>query len=147
MYQEANKQNFKIWARKLDNSDTEGMSEEIGLLVINLLFGATISDEARETFLFKLITKRVDAMHSYILEDEATVVIAALCQTPGEAVIYCNYLQWWSDENDRPKITLGDLCQSIFPFGFFSHDTLYKAWEDQKLITGENMLDMICHKS
>lgn len=145
MFSEANIANFNKWAKELDVERTIPMSEEVGYLMMNLLMGAEISKEGRNSFLFRLIKKRIELMHSYLLDDAATLMISAVSHSPGEAVMYCNYLQWKSNTENLPIITLNDLCIKIFPFGFFSHESLNKAWDNQK-IKGDNMLDMICHK-
>lgn len=145
MFSEATIANFNKWAKELDTEKTVPMSEEVAYLMVNLLLGSKISEEGRNSFLFRLIKKRVETMHSYLIDDEATLMISAVAHSPGEAVMYCNYIQWKSDTENLPVITLNDLCMKLFPFGFFSHESLEKAWDNQK-IKGDNMLDMICHK-
>lgn len=145
MFKEANLENFNKWVKELDTEKPVPMSEEVAYLMMNLILGSDISKEGRQSFLFRLINKRVEVMHSYILEDKAALMISAVCKSPGEAVMYCNYLQWKSDERHLPVITINDICMNIFPFGFFSHESLEKAWTNQK-IGGANMLDMIKFK-
>ncbi len=145
MFTEATIANFNKWAKELDTERTVPMSDEVAYLMMNLLMGSKISKEGRDSFLFRLVKKRVEVMHSYLLDDEAALIISAVSHSPGEAVMYCNYLQWKSNTENLPIITLNDLCMKLFPFGFFSHESLNKAWDNQK-IKGDNMLDMICHK-
>lgn len=145
MFSEASLENFKKWAKELDTEQTCPMSETTAYLMMNLLMGSKLSKEAKEDFLFRIIDKRIQVMHSYLMDDEAKAIIATVCDSPGEAVIYCNYLQWKSDTENLPIITLNDLCMKIFPFGFFTHKSLKKAWDNQK-IKGDNMLDIIKFK-
>lgn len=76
-------------------------------------------------------------------------IIALVCDTPGEAVMYSNYLAYKAKDLNLDEITVKDLCDKIIPFGAFTKDTLNEYWDKQKVeIDGsvrgsDNLLDYI----
>lgn len=140
------KKAFEDWAEFLDAQDITLPPVNVGYLLAALISGSKLSEEAYNSFGYRLISQRIKARHNYTLDDNSKVVIDALCISPGEMVMYCNYLQWKSETmNDMKDITLEKLCISVFPFGFFTHKGLEKAWNKQK-IEGDNLLDMLSFK-
>jgi hypothetical protein len=100
------KQAFEDWAEFLDAQDIALPPANVGYLLAALISGSKLSEEAYNSFGYRLINQRIKARHNYTLDDNSKVVIDALCISPGEMVMYCNYLQWKSETmNDMKNIT------------------------------------------
>ena len=56
-----------------------------------------------------------------------------LTKTPGSAVVYLWYLQYWSKKHGVTDLNLSYLCERVFPMGFFSEDDIHKVWDAQKV--------------
>ena len=80
------------------------------------------------------------------LDKESLILCSVFCRTPGECVMYANYIAYKMKSNDIDHLTIEDLCSNVFPFGFFTDETLEKFWDIQKVNTegnhgSDNLLD------
>lgn len=87
---------------------------------------------------------RIEKFHTYKISAALAVAMGMMIDKPGEGVIYANYFQYKAYKMGKKELKFSDLV-NIFPFGFFSDDTLRQAWDLQKyVIPGfPNMLDCI----
>ena len=103
--------------------------------------------EAQKPFLYKLIEKRLEHCFTYKITDARLLLMMVLiCQTPGIAVMYMAYLQYWCKKNFSESIDLDVFCEKIFPWGFPGDDDLHKLWDSQKVEqngpgSSDNLLD------
>lgn len=71
--------------------------------------------------------------------DKGSLVTTALfCDTPGEAVMYANYIAYKVKKLGLESFSINNLCTDIFPFGSFTKETLNNYWDKQKVRTGVN---------
>lgn len=103
--------------------------------------------EGEESFITKLMKKRIEAVCSYTITDAALLVVALNIETPGQAVLYIWYLQYQSKKLKETHLTLDTICYKIFPNGFFSKEDLHTIWESQKIrangMSSDNLVDYI----
>ena len=75
------------------------------------------------------------------------VVISMACKTPGECVMYANYIAYKTKEIGSTSLDMNDFCTHVFPTGFFSEETLREYWDKQKVNSGgsgsDNLLDYL----
>jgi hypothetical protein len=82
-------------------------------------------------------------LFQYKIEDHRLILFLSLmAQSPGNAVMYLWYLQYWSKKNGFVySITLENLCE-LFPMGFPSLDDMSKIWDSQKVhLKPDNLVD------
>jgi hypothetical protein len=58
--------------------------------------------------------------------------------TPGDAVMYTYYIAYKMKELGISDLSIEQLCVNVFPFGFFSEDSLHEYWDKQKVNPGKN---------
>jgi len=88
----------------------------------------------KKPFLLQVITKRIQACHTFeIKEDRILLFLAAATESPGTAVLYLWYLQYWACKNNKHVIDFHDICAEIFPNGLFDKITMKDIWDGQKV--------------
>lgn len=125
------------------------MDDESAELLIRLMLSGVktgVLTEEDKPQIVKLIEKRIAAAHTFRIVDER-LLLFMLCfaPTPGLAVMYIWYMQYWCHKNGRKEIDLEVFCQQIFPHGFPSESDMSKLWYDIKISnngTTVNLLDV-----
>lgn len=125
------------------------MNEEVSGMMIQLLMShnAPVSiPEKEKPFLYKVIESRAKASFSFKLEDPKLIIfLCVLTQSPGTAVMYLTYMQYWAKKRGIKNIDFNLFCSEIFPMGFPSEDDLHTLWRSQKIERREggsdNLLD------
>lgn len=99
-------------------------------------------------FIFQLIEKRILACFTFsISDDRAILVLCMVAVSPGKAVMYLWYIQWWCFTNNVQEVDFTTLCSRIFPNGFFCEEDLKTVWDNQKVkrpagsMCSDNLLD------
>ena len=89
-----------------------------------------------------MLYNRIKSCHTYSISVAAAVFMSTLIKRPGESTIYANFLQYKSFKMGKKRITMREIAL-IWPFGFFSEETLHQAWDKQKMAGcyASNMLD------
>ena len=141
----------EIFCKPFHELERHEMSEDTAELLITLLLISKRGNklnipEEEKPFMFKLIEKRVNYVFNYELDQETIIFLTQLCETPGIAVMYMTYLQYWSKTNSLKEISIDDICTKIFPFGIPAKKDLEILWDNQKVnsnINGgtDNLLD------
>lgn len=89
--------------------------------------------EKNKPFLFKLIEKRL-SIYSFTITDVRLIFfLCSISQTPGKAVMYLTYLDYWCKKQDVKVLTFDYFCQKTFPYGFPDFDNS-DIWEKFKTI-------------
>ena len=126
--------------KKMNSFRRENMDEELtkSLLSIYMAKGLNIPDKEKP-FLFQVIEKRLQYCYTMKIEDQRLILfLCALAETPGLAIMYLWYLQYWCFINDVKELNLELFCEKIFPMGFFSKSDLSKLWDEVKVLrTGD----------
>ena len=85
------------------------------------------------------------AMHSYTMSKAAMLACGGMVDSPGEAVILLNYIQYCCSKHRIHHVDMKALSTKIIPGGFFTKESLSEFWEKQKFVSEEghllNMLD------
>jgi len=124
----------------------EEMSKETSEILINLLMGNLQEiPEEEKPFIMKLIEKRIEVIFDYTITDQKLLLfLSALSETPGKAVMYMTYLQYFSKKHGIKDIDLDIFCQKAFPWGFPPEKALHELWIKQKVDVksgSNNLLD------
>jgi hypothetical protein len=124
------------------------LSKEQGEILFSLfLCDIKETQEIEYPFLIKLIKKRLETFTFKLNQLNAILFIAIVSETPGKAVMYLTYLQWWSKKNGINNITLDILCEKIFPLGIPSNEDLNQLWNETKVscptghLYSDNLID------
>ena len=137
----------KYFCEPFDKVQRVPMSEENTGFLMKLLMmkGLKEPPEKDKPFLIKVIESRLKTAFSFSIKDNRLrLFIAIISQTPGTAIMYLTYLQYWCKKNKTKEIDLEKFCD-IFPMGFLNEKDLEKIWDGQKVLRGEggsdNLLD------
>ena len=96
--------------------------------------------QKEKPFLFQLIEKRINACHTFSTDDERVILfLVSVCQSPGSAILYLWFIQFWCHFNRIKVIDLDIFCGKIFPNGFPSTECVNAIWDSQKLINVPKM--------
>ena len=90
----------------------------------------------------KILKSRFEVF-GYKISNTVTSLVCCLINTlsPGNLVMYANYLAYKCKINNWDELTANNVCIDLFPFGGFTEESLNEAWQNQK-IDGANLLDM-----
>lgn len=110
----------QYFCKPFDVAKRYPLTEEDSTFLLGLLFKGSafsIPDEEKP-FLVKVIEKRIEYSFSFKINDARLILfIAIITRTPGTAIMYLTYLQYWCKKNERKEIDLKLFCESIFPWG------------------------------
>lgn len=128
----------KLFCEKFEKLKSHPLDEETAkfLMILGFSSKTLLSDIANVEvpFLCQLISKRILVSFDYTIEDDrAIVILSQVAQTPGKAVMYLWYLQYYCKKNNIKSIDLTILCTRIFPNGFPSNEDLSELWKSQKI--------------
>jgi hypothetical protein len=119
------------------------MSEETSKIFITMYlseiegFTPKINEEDKPP-LYKIIEKRVEHCFQYKLTPQLILFLCQLTQSPGKAIMYLWYFQYYSFKNNIDLISLELISTKIFMIGFPSDKDLSNLWKnckDYKLTT------------
>ena len=136
----------ELFCKPFEKLKQHNMDNETSGLMIQLLMGNPQEiPEKEKPFLLKLIEKRIEVVFDYVITDiKLLLFLCVLTETPGKAVMYLTYLQYWAKKNSKFEIDMDTFCQTIFPWGFPSDEDLDKLWDSQKVKTkgmSDNLVD------
>lgn len=106
-----------------EDSDIESMYKELNKMIF-----------------FLPVTKARMENLGYTIDRKTEMMIAIVSETVGTAVMYAYYLSYKAKMLGLKKITFKDLCEKIFPFGFFSRKAMDNIWDAQKVNRGDNQM-------
>lgn len=136
----------EMFCKPFGKLKVEEMDDELSELLIILLMRKSMEiPEKEKPFLLKVIDARIKGCFNYKINDiKLLLFLCAVTQTPGKAVMYLTYLEYWTKENGVDEINLDLFCEKIFPWGFPSDKDLNDLWDAQKVMTERmsvNLLD------
>lgn len=100
--------------------------------------------ESEIPFLFKVIEKRMPACYTFKCDDYRVIIfLSALAETPGIAILYLWYIQYWCHVNNVEKIDWLIFGTRIFPNGFFDEIYLHGLWKLQKVDDGKGERNLV----
>lgn len=111
-----------------------------------ILFGVTATQqqidemygEFKEKFmLISILEDRLKHLNCS-LDKASLILISISCETPGEVVMYANYIAYKTKTLGLDSLNMEKLCTEIFPNGFFTKQTLKDHWDKQKVKVGGN---------
>ncbi len=124
------------------------MDKETSEIFVKLMLSSKsdfVIPEKEKPFIYKLLEKRISVLHDYKLDDRVLLFLSCICESAGEAVMYCWFLQQESKKRNVELITF-DIFSNIFGSGFPSSEGLHKIWLAQKIncnsmFSSDNLLD------
>ena len=125
----------EVICQKMEVLPCQPMDKDLSAILINLLFseGADVFGEKPKPFLCEVISKRIECCFQYTITDTANLFLAALTQTPGNAVVYMWYLQYQCNKHGIDVVDLNFICD-LFPIGFPSEKDMMDIWDSQKVL-------------
>jgi len=142
----------EIFCQPLDNNGKRDPLSEMESKVLMMSITSTdeqigeIYRELKEKYnLLSILEDRLEALNCKF-DNRAIVSAGILCKTPGEAVMYANYIAYKCKKDELDIFDTKAFCASVFPMGKFSDDTLSEYWDKQKVRTrngSDNLLDYI----
>lgn len=109
---------------------------------VDILYGKAKS----EWHLLSILEDRLASLNCTV-DKGPLVVTSMVCKTPGECVMYANYIAYKNKSIGSSSLNMDDFCTRVFPTGFFSEDTLSEYWDKQKVNSGgsgsDNLLDYL----
>lgn len=136
---------IEIIISKLDDHKCRPMTIEETKIMVSLMFSKSTSPivpEKKLPFMVQLIKKRIEHCFTFKMDFDSILFLSFLSETPGIAVIYLWYLQYWCKTNEIREITFDVFVTKIFPWGFFKKESLHSIWEEQKVDDSpDNMFD------
>lgn len=127
------------------------MDKETAELMIQLMFsGDAVPNipEKDKPFLYKIIESRASASFTVKITDVKLILfLCVLTKTPGIAVMYLTYLQYWAKKNNVKEITFDNFCSRIFPNGFPSESDLHSLWLMQKVEKNGGSYNLLDYQS
>ena len=153
---ECTKDSVEIWAKNLDTNKkivplTKEQNKEFSVI---LFHNKQIDNdqkllknvEEKKMGIASLIYLRAKYYHTFNLSMSVVMLLGVVCKTPGDVVIYLNYLQYKCFTLKIKEVTIREFCETLFPMGFLDEETLHTAWTSQKIDDNQfpksdNMLD------
>ncbi len=140
---QAHKENAieEIVCKPFEKAIRTPMSDDLTKLMIQLMFADEKFKipEAEKPFLFNVIEKRIEYCFSFNVVDHRLILaLAVITESPGTAIMYLWYLQYWCKQNGVKEVDLDLFCERIFPFGFPIKSDMQKIWDSQKVSTEKN---------
>ncbi len=91
--------------------------------------------EKEKPFLYKVIEQRVQACFTFKITDCRLIMwLCMISKSPGTAVMYLAYLQYWCKKNNVKEIDIDIFCEKVLPSGYPSEEDLQEIWDAQKVI-------------
>lgn len=113
----------------------------IGLMMCEEHPDQELNDAVRNNMMAQLITKRVEWAGGAPLSIPLTSLLSVLADgSPGKAVMLTHAVV-------KGKVTTVYEIGEIFPMGFPTEESFSAAWDDQKLESGLNGLDVLANWS
>lgn len=121
--------------QKMEALPTHEMSPELFETYISVMLAKDIVvPENEKFFLFKVIEQRLKYCFSYKIEEHRLILLlCAVAETTGQAIMYLWYLQYWCYKNNVKVLTADIFSKQIFPLGFYAKEDLTKIWYDAKV--------------
>lgn len=137
----------ELFAKEFEKTKKNPMDKDTSEILMKLIMSKNSSyqiPEKDKPFLYKLLEKRIEVLHSFEVDDRVLLFLCCICRSAGVGVMYCWYLQYQSKRKNTKEISLETFCE-IFPMGFPSEDDLSRLWDAQKVKTkgmsSDNLLD------
>jgi hypothetical protein len=132
-----------LFYKPLKEKQKEPMSSDLSgtFIHLGLAKGLDIPKEEKP-FLYQLIEKRLEHVFTFkMTEPRAILLICAVAESAGNAIMYLWYLQGWCKENNVRELDFDLISTRIFPMGFFPQSTLQAAWDAQKVKIQDSFTD------
>lgn len=113
------------------------MTEETSKIFITMYmseiegFNPKIKEEDKPP-LYQIIEKRVEHCFQYKLTPQLILFLCQLTQSPGKAIMYLWYFQYYSFKNNIDLISLELIATKMFMMGFPSDSDLSNLWSNCK---------------
>lgn len=121
------------------DADTTGLFMQILLLPEEFAI-----PEKDKPFLYKVIEKRLEQCFSFKITDPRLILlITIISETPGTAIMYLWYLQYWCKLANVEELSLDQFCMHVFPMGFPSKDDLSILWDAQKVSSKNGSYNLV----
>jgi hypothetical protein len=134
------------------NGKKESMDDDLSKLFITLCM---VKDPVVEEMynqlhkaspLVKIISSRAE-FAGLKIDKKTTILLSCICSSPGQAVMYIYYLLYKANKLGMKELSFDRVSMEIFPFGFFTVETLNYHWDSQKVkketgdFGSDNLLD------
>lgn len=143
----------ELWAKELEQTTFRELTEDEFFMMSFVTFNEDYiqKDESKA---FQSLTEEWNGvsiivnrlkLHSFTMSNAAMLLCGSMIDSPGEAVMLLNYIQYRCSKHSIHHVDMKALSSKIIPDGFFTKETLSEFWEKQKFVSEEgrllNMLD------
>lgn len=150
---------IEMWAQLADaefSNHRKPLDDQQSNALITLIFSEKDmeNEEIKEKLekdklgMASLFYKRVKYCHTYTVTNAVSLFIGGyIANSPGEAVMYSNYIQYKAFKANCKKVDIGFICTEIFPMGIPTEQALFILWDLQKVerktgsFDSDNLLD------
>lgn len=85
-------------------------------------------------FVAKMMMKRAEVMLTVKIDDARFVLfLAYMAETPGKAVMWITYLDWYCIQNNIEVLSFEEFIRKVIPHGYPDDTALRTVWEAQKI--------------
>jgi hypothetical protein len=128
------------WCCLLDAKQRPLTSQEMELLLVLVIANqeelTKMEKEVGNSLAGKILSTRMPvSLFKERIEDRLKIWIAAVCRTPGEAVMWAYTLCVMAKELSPAQVTFADWCEKYFPAGLPDQESMRKIWDYQKGFT------------
>jgi hypothetical protein len=130
---------------KINPLDKDMMKLLVTLVTNKSAIDEIYEDARKMSFLIPILEDRLKTMNRE-LDKASAIFIGLACQTPGDSVMYSYYIAYQMKKKGiGKKLTLEEICMSIFPNGLFDSESMDEVWDKQKVNRdgsgSDNLLD------
>jgi len=137
------------FCEKLDKCERIQMDDETASLLIKLLMckGLTRDGIPKEEipYIVRLMERRIEKIFTYTIDFNLLLLMASLVNSPGNAVMYMWFMQYWAFKNKKSHFTIDIFCREMCSLGVFKQEDLSRLWDEQKVDCccglSDNLLD------
>lgn len=124
------------------------MSKELMEIIISIMLSQNVNiPQSDKPLLYQAIEKRAQHCFTFKINDQKLLLfLCFLTQTPGMAVMYLTYLQYWCRKHNVKEMDFDTFCERVFPMGFPAKAEVSKLWDSVKVrrsngMSSDNLLD------
>jgi len=119
------------------------MSDQLARICFMMLMNPEANiPELEESFIYRMLDSRLQCF-TFKMSKPAKYFVSALCESPGDVVMYLTYLQYLASIRSRRDLDM-EFVRNEFPVGFPGSEELHRLWLGQKVSRdhgSDNLLD------
>lgn len=120
------------------NGKKESMDDELSKVFITLCMikDPEVDEMYKQLYALSPLVQIIESRSNFVglkIDKKTLILLSCICSTPGEAVMYIYYLLYKSKKLGMKEMEFDKFSMDIFPFGFFTKESLDYHWDLQKV--------------